>query len=206
MAPSRLPPFFLLCVFLPPLAFLAWADYDALQSARLAGNRAPFVPLGLTAGRAGADWKLTWNLSAAPLAHAAAAELLIEDGNHENQILLSPAQIRSGSIVYSPFTADVCFRLRAYEGERRSVLETLRVLDSQSPFEAANTPQAGYAERSSLRRSRPAVARTAPGSVIVQATTLRGASGAPARVAQRTGWPYRLWRSGRKLEITETVH
>ena len=202
MAPSRLRPFFLLCVFLPPLGFLAWADYDALQSARLAGNPAPFVPLGLAADRSGTDWKLTWNPSAVPLAHAASAELLMEDGNHETQILLSPAQIRSGSIVYSPFTADVCFRLRAYDGERRSVLETLRVLDARPPFEAANTPQAGYAERSALRRP-----RTAPGTVIVRATTLRGASaGAPARVAQRTGWLYRLWRSGSKLEITETVH
>ena len=195
MAPSRLRPFFLLCVFLPPLAFLAWADYDALQSARLAVP-APFVPLGLASDRSGAEWKLTWNPSAVPLAHATSAELLIEDGNRETQILLSPAQIRSGSIVYSPFTADLCFRLRAYDGERRSVPETLRVLDSQPPFEAANTPQAGYAERSSLRRSRLAVARNAPGSVIVQATTVRGASaGAHASVAQRTGWPYRLWRS-----------
>jgi hypothetical protein len=205
MAPSRLRPFFLLCVFLPLLAFLAWADYDALQSARLGGNPAPFVPLGLASDRSGADWKLTWNPSAVPFAHAASAELRIEDGNHETQILLSPAQIRSGSIVYSPFTADISFRLRAYDGERLSVPETLRVLDSQPLFEAANTPQSGYAERSSLRRPRTAVTRTAPGSVIVQAATLRGASpGAPT--SQRTRWPYRLWRSESKLEITETVH
>jgi hypothetical protein len=197
----------LLCVFLPPVGFLAWADYDALQATRLARNPVRFVPLGLTADRSGADWKLTWNPSAAPFVHAASAELRIEDGNHETQILLSPAQILSGSIVYSPFTADICFRLRAYDGERPSVPETLRVVDSQPPFEAANTPRAGYAERSSLRRSRPAVASTAPGSVIVQAATLRDASaGAPNSIAQRTGWPYRLWRSGTKLEITETVH
>jgi hypothetical protein len=201
MVPSRLRPFFLLSVFLPPLAFLGWADYDALQSARLADNPVRFVSLGLASDRSGVDWKLTWNPSAAPFAHSTSAELRIEDGNHETQILLSPAQIRSGSIVYSPFTADICFRLRAYDGERRSVPETLRVVDSQPLFEA------GYAERSSLRRSRPAVARNAPGSVIVQATTLRGASaGAPASVARRIGWPYRLWRSGSKLEITETVH
>src|ERR1700686_5629226 len=107
MAPSRLRPFFLLCVFPPPRGFLAWADFDALQSARLGGHPRPFVPLGLASDRTGADWKLTWNPTAVPFAHASSAELLIEDGNHETQILLSPAQIRSGSIVYSPFTADI---------------------------------------------------------------------------------------------------
>src|ERR1700682_1572869 len=145
MASHRLQPFFLLCVFVPPLGFLAWADFDALQVLR-AGNPPPFVTLGLASGRSGAEWKLTWNPAAIPLARAATADLLIEDGNHENRILLSPAQIRSGSILYSPFTADICFRLRAYGGERRFASETLRVLDSQPQSEAANTPDAGYAE------------------------------------------------------------
>ena len=205
-APSRLRPIFLLCLFIPALGFLAWADFDALQSVRLAGNPAPFVPLGLASDRFGADWKLTWNPAAVPLARAAAAELVIEDGNHENQILLSQAQIRSGSIVYSPFTADICFRLRAYDGERRSVSETLRVLDFQPSFGTADTPGIGYAERSVPSR-RAAARRNAPGTVIVRATTLRGASaGAPDFAAQRTGWLYRLWRPGSKLGSTETAH
>src|SRR5260370_24970143 len=159
MASPCLPPVFLLCVFVPALGILAWADFDALQSVRLAGNPAPFVPLGLASDRSGADWKLTWNPASVPLAHAAAAELVIEDGDHENQILLSPAQIRSGSIVYSPFTADICFRLGAYDGERRWASETLRVLDWQPSG-------VGYAQRSS-------VPRPAPGTEIVRATTLR---------------------------------
>ena len=197
-AQSRLRPVFLLCVFVPALGILAWANFDAYQSVRLAGNPAPFVPLGLSADRSGANWKLTWNPSAVPLAHAATAELLIEDGNHENRLLLSPAQIRSGSILYSPFTADICFRLGAYDGERRWWPETLRVLDSQPQFEAASIPRAGYAERSGR-----AIASNVPGTVIVRATTPRGASASLA--VQPTGWPYRLWRSS-KLENTETAH
>ena len=205
--PFHLRPVFLLCVFVPALGILAWADFDALQSARLSGNSAPSVTLGLVSEQFGAEWKLAWNPSAAPLAGAAAAELLIEDGNHENRILLSPAQIRSGSVLYSPFTPDICFSLRAFDGERRSVSETLRALDWQPSYDTAGSPETGYAERSMPRRH--VVTRTphAPGTVIVRATTLRGASaGDPTLAARRTGWPYRLLRSGSKLEITETAH
>ncbi len=197
-APSRFKSAGLLGLFILVLGLLSWADFEALQSVRRSGNPAPAASLGLASDHAGAEWKLTWDPLAPPLAHAAAAELLIDDGDHQNQILLSPAQIRSGSILYAPFTGDVCFRLSAYDSQRRAASEILRALDPRS-FEAAGDSAAGYSERRFLRNP--------PGTVIVRASTVRGASSSvPLLAAQPSGWLSRLWRSGSKLESTETAH
>ena len=64
------------------------------------------------------------------------AEVIIADGDHRTQLLLSPGQIRSGNLFYLPFTGEVRFTLRA-QGGGRVANETVLALNQRGRQSAA---------------------------------------------------------------------
>ncbi len=67
--------------------------------------------VGLEAVPEGSDLLLTWDRSSAPVAHARAASLRIEDGASEKTLDLDPQELRTGYFIYRPQTGDVRVRL-----------------------------------------------------------------------------------------------
>lgn len=90
-------------VFVPGL--LPWrSQAPAPPSAESSG-------LALRAERSGGQWLLTWNRESEAIKTATKATLSINDGEQRENVDLDLAQLRNGSIVYSPLTGDVSFRL-----------------------------------------------------------------------------------------------
>jgi hypothetical protein len=88
----------------------------------------PYVDLGFRAERAGPDIRLTWNGRLPVVASAHGGTLRINDGGAYRSVELSAAQTRSGSLVYSPQSDDVEFRLEIYGEQNRSYGEGMRVI------------------------------------------------------------------------------
>jgi protein TonB len=77
-------------------------------------------------------------------------------------VQLDLAQLRNGSIVYSPATADVVFQMEVVAGEKKLASESVRVLRTRpSPTEDTNQPAAPSASPANV----PAAAPDAPSPV-----------------------------------------
>lgn len=86
-------------------------------------------PLNLRVERSGGQLLLSWNRSLPLLQTAQRAILSISDGDHREDVEIDLGQLRSGSIVYSPITSDVSFRLEVTDLKNgKSVSESVRVL------------------------------------------------------------------------------
>ncbi|MDQ6759389.1 MAG: hypothetical protein M3Z32_05910 [Acidobacteriota bacterium] len=142
-------------------------------------------PLGLRSERAGDQLRLSWNPKLAPLNTSPEAELLIEDGTHRTQLLLSPDQIFRGNVTYSPYTDNVVFRMKAFDRNHKSTDEILQVIQSRATPEletaasqtaAIPLEQAGVADRRSIAPARAVSSQrpaTIPGTMVVRGTLVR---------------------------------
>jgi Gram-negative bacterial TonB protein C-terminal len=108
---------FAVCI-LAAAALLAWRFFPEIVS--LSRRAPPVQPLpatppqasiGLNAQRQNGDVVLTWNRQSAPIASATSGVLFIQDGEATRQVSLDAAQVRGGSILYSPATNQVQMRL-----------------------------------------------------------------------------------------------
>jgi periplasmic protein TonB len=94
--------------------------------------------LSLRAERTAGDLLVTWNRDSEAVRTAVQAVLTIADGAQHENLPLDLAQLRNGSIVYTPATPDVSFRLEVTSSDpAKSRSELLRVL--KRPNEAAQT-------------------------------------------------------------------
>jgi protein TonB len=87
--------------------------------------------LALRTERNGGDGSilLTWNRDAEAIKHASRAVLAINDGPQHENVEMDLSQLRTGSIVYTPATADVVFQMEVTAaGQSQPVSETVRVL------------------------------------------------------------------------------
>ncbi|MGD0199369.1 MAG: TonB family protein [Bryobacteraceae bacterium] len=100
--------------------------------------------LGLKVERNAGQLQLSWNGSAKLIATATRATLSITDGDHREDVDLDLALLRKGSIIYSPISTDVNFRLEVTDlKSRKSVSESVRVLAGRpSPGVVAAAPSA----------------------------------------------------------------
>jgi protein TonB len=102
--------------------------------------------LALRTERNGGDGSilLTWNRDAEAIKHASRAVLAINDGPQHENVEMDLSQLRNGSIVYSPATADVVFQMEVTAaGQSQPVSETVRVLrtrPSPMPDQTASAP------------------------------------------------------------------
>lgn len=85
--------------------------------------------LNLRVERSGGQLLLSWNRSLPLIQTAQRAILSISDGDHREDVEMDLGQLRTGSIVYSPITSDVSFRLEVTDLKNgKSVSESVRVL------------------------------------------------------------------------------
>jgi protein TonB len=101
--------------------------------------------LALRVERNAGQLLLSWNREATAVKAAQAAVLSIMDGDHKEDIKLELGQLRGGSIVYSPITNDVSFRLEVTDSKGQSTNETVRVIAGR-PSPAAPLGQAAPAK------------------------------------------------------------
>lgn len=121
--------------------------------------------LGLRVERSGGQLLLSWNRALPLLQTAQRAILSISDGDHREDVEMDLGQLRGGSIVYSPITSDVSFRLEITDIKNgKSVSESVRVLGgkpspSGPPAEAGaptDTPKGSGHAASASEGSKPA--------------------------------------------------
>ncbi|HEY1341806.1 MAG TPA: TonB family protein [Bryobacteraceae bacterium] len=117
-------------------------------------NRPATVPsqeasaLSLRVEHSGSELLLTWNRDSAAIKSASKAVLEISDGAQHENVQMDLAQLRNGSIVYSPSTADVSFRMEVTGADQsKTASESVRVLRTRpspldQPDAAAGTPPA----------------------------------------------------------------
>jgi periplasmic protein TonB len=100
-------------------------------------HRNPTVPtsaqdtsqLALKVDRNGADVVLTWNRDSDAIRKAGRAVLSINDGSQHENVEMDLAQLRNGSIVYTPVTGDVVFKMEvSAAGQAPIASESVRVL------------------------------------------------------------------------------
>ena len=72
---------------------------------------APQASLGLQAERQNADLKVTWNRDAAAIYNATLGVISIKDGNLRRTISLQAAEVRTGSLLYTPVNDQVQMEL-----------------------------------------------------------------------------------------------
>jgi protein TonB len=85
--------------------------------------------LQLRVERSNAGLLLTWNRDSAAIKNATKAVLNINDGEQHENVEMDLAQLRNGSIVYSPETADVSFKMEVIGSDAsKTTSESVRVL------------------------------------------------------------------------------
>lgn len=150
-----------------------------------AGTQEDAPALSLRVERTGTDILLTWNRDSAAIQHARQAVLTVSDGERHENYEMDLGQLRNGSIVYSPLTADVSFRMDVTaQGGGKNSSESVRVLRTRpSPMPDGTEPQPDAAAKSNAKPAEPAAeAAAAPGDTADQE---------PASAASRAGTPAR---------------
>ncbi len=124
--------------------------------------------LDLRVERSGGQLLLSWNRSLPLLQTAQRAILSISDGDHHEDVEMDLGQLRTGSIVYSPITGDVSFRLEITDLKNgKSVSESVRVLGGRPsptgpPAEAAGAKAEGQTSAEAPKSERQAPKTMAP--------------------------------------------
>ena len=94
-------------------------------------------PLQLRVERTNGELLLTWNRDSDTIKNATKAVLLINDGEQHENVEMDLAQLRNGSIVYSPQTSDISFKMEVTgHDENKTASESVRVLRTRpSPLQ-----------------------------------------------------------------------
>ncbi len=136
----------------------------------LVRSRGPAAPdavagtaLGLKLEANAGQLLLTWNRNGPLVLGATRATLTIRDGDHKEDLDLDVPTLRSGSIVYSPISNDVRFRLEVADPKTgKSTVESVRRVRGAVGQPRPNPPAAaarsgGYAKEATLLERFPGV-------------------------------------------------
>jgi TonB family protein len=126
-------------------------------------------PLQLRVERTAGELLLTWNRDADPIKTATKAVLSISDGERHENVEMDLTQLRNGSIVYSPSSADISFKMEVTgQGNTKSASESVRVLRNRpSPLQDQTQPPAPQNTQS---EAKPATGGQ-PGDTAAQTST-----------------------------------
>jgi periplasmic protein TonB len=97
-------------------------------------------PLQLRVERTNGELLLTWNRDSDAIRGASKAVLAITDGEQHENVEMDLAQLRNGSIVYSPQGTDISFKMEVTgQGQNKTTSESVRVLRTRpSPLQDQN--------------------------------------------------------------------
>jgi hypothetical protein len=128
---------------------------------------APMPSLGLQAERQNADLKITWNRESAAISNATLGVISIKDGDSRRTISLEAAQVRGGSLLYTPVSDQVQMELAVATPTGNAAESVLVVLPTMGPARtvAIQRPVPVQPERPAPRsasRVQPAKPFTAP--------------------------------------------
>ncbi len=112
------------------------------------GDRVP----GLAVRPEGGQLHLTWNRNADAVRSATSGVLFIEDGEAPVVLVLGPKDLTEGSLVYTPHSSDVNFRLRLLSSPGADTEEVIRVVGATGAPLSVTAPKV---ENLMLRRSGP---------------------------------------------------
>ncbi len=118
--------------------------------------------LALRVERSAGQLLLTWNREAEAVRAATRAVLSISDGPQQENVELGLEQLRNGSVVYSPLTSDVSFRLEVIAAnQEKSTSEHVRVLGTR-PSPMSPPPGAEVAQSEVAATTETAAAAGTP--------------------------------------------
>ena len=102
---------------------------------------APYTPALLWVDRQGTDLRISWNRSVTSFTRAKAGLLSIKDGDSlPQQLHLDAEQLRTGSVLYSPLSDQVQFRLELRQPDGQNVSESVVALSAvRSPVPSKKT-------------------------------------------------------------------
>lgn len=130
-----------------------------------ASSSNPAPALSLTAERSGPDYRVTWDRNAPAVMFATGGLLTITDGGIRRVIDLDMAQLKGGSLLYTPVSGDALIQLEVM-GSGPAVTESVRVLspghgrDATAAAPLVITPAApAQAQAESAKPPRPASER-----------------------------------------------
>ena len=101
-------------------------------------------PLQLRVERTAGELLLSWNRDSEAIRNASKAVLSITDGDQHENVDMDLAQLRNGSVVYSPTGADISFKMEVSDKTaNKTTSESVRVLRTRpSPLTDQNDAQA----------------------------------------------------------------
>jgi protein TonB len=119
-------------------------------------------PLALRVEHSGGELMLTWNRESTAIKSATRAVLAISDGAQHENVDMDLAQLRNGSIVYSPSSSDIVFRMEVMGSDQtKTTSESVRVLRTRpSPM-----PEPGQQAQGSKGAPAPSPAKPTGASI-----------------------------------------
>jgi TonB family protein len=184
-------------VFAVALSFYFWPRFQGVRN--VISGAPDASSLALRVERNAGQLLLSWNREATLVKEAQRAILSILDGDHKEDVQLDLGQLRSGSIVYSPITNDVSFRLEVTNlTQGKSLSESVRVLAGRpSPAAplgqpAPAKPSAPVGEPKPRQEAPPSTSLTKPAETPPASSGDAGAGAetpAPAAQAPKTLTP-----------------
>ena len=118
----------------------------------MAATRTEKSPLALIAETRGADLLISWNPGSSAVPGAMFAMLSFRDGNANREILLTPPQLHSGHLVYSPTSDEVEIRLSVMDANQTPIVDSITVLIPRSRLGGALIAHASPADPVTVQR------------------------------------------------------
>jgi protein TonB len=146
-------------------------------------------PLQLRVERSNGELLLTWNRDTDAIRNATKATLLISDGEQHENIDMDLSQLRNnGSIVYSPSSSDVSFKMEVIgRDQSKTASEIVRILRTkQSPLE---TQQADAKTVAAPAATKTASLPSAPNTPNNPATQVAATPATPSPVEEQVQEP-----------------
>ncbi|HXI40898.1 MAG TPA: TonB family protein [Bryobacteraceae bacterium] len=173
------------------LATIHYQKFAQLVRSQARSETSPTLDLSLQAERQGADLRVSWDRTTVMAARAQSGLLRIQDGDsRQQQLHLDPAQLRTGSVLYTPVTNNVQFRLEVSGTNRQRASEWILVLAAPRKVE----PGVRVAETTEARQPFKTASISAPAFYAVQVGSFRNRANAErlrAKMEARYG-PSRL--------------
>ena len=110
-----------------------YAHFRASAPVSLALPNPPRIEIGFAANPEGTLWKLTWNRDTLVALRPSGATLSIQDGDNNQQIPLTEADLASGTVFYTPQSMNLLFGFTVLTPGSRPVEEHVRVLSGIRP-------------------------------------------------------------------------